>query len=159
MDRFVIEIDDPRRGDVLALLEQHLAFAKSVTLPEDVHALELEGLLDSSVTFFSLRVDGELLGVAALKQLGPDQAELKSMHTARAARRCGVGRALVDHLLAVAAARGVRRVSLETGAGEAFAPARALYSSAGFVPCGAFGDYDESANSAFMTRALPPPGC
>ena len=154
MDRFVIEVDDPRRDDVRALLEQHLAFARGVTPPEDVHALDLDGLLDPSITFFSLRVDGELLGVGAIKQLDPEHAEVKSMHTTAAARRRGVGRAIVDHLLAVAAERGVRRVSLETGAGEAFAPARSLYADAGFVPCGPFGDYRASPNSAFMTRLL-----
>lgn len=151
----MIEVDDPRRDDVRALLEQHLAFARAVTPPEDVHALELDGLLDASITFFSLRVDGELLGVGALKQLDAHHAEVKSMHTAPAARRRGVGGAIVDHVLAVAAARGVDRVSLETGAGEAFAPARALYAGAGFVPCGPFGQYEASPNSAFMTRSLP----
>ena len=155
MDRFVIDVDDPRRDDVRSLLEQHLAFARSVTPPEDVHALDLDGLLDPAITFFSLRVDGELLCVGALKQLDSRQAEVKSMHTAPAARRRGVGRAMVEHLLAVAAVRGVERVSLETGSGDAFAPARALYSGAGFVPCGPFGDYEPSPNSTFMTRSLP----
>ena len=154
MDAFVIEPDDPRRDDVRALLEQHLAFANEVTEPGHVHALDLEGLLRPEITFFSLRVDGELLGVGALKQLDREHAELKSMHTARAARRRGVGRAIVDHLLAVAAARGFRRVSLETGSQEAFAPARSLYAGAGFVPCGPFGDYEPSRNSSFMTLLL-----
>jgi putative acetyltransferase len=125
-----------------------------VTPPEDVHALDLDGLLDPTITFFSLRVDGELLGVGAIKQLDDRHAELKSMHTAVAARRRGVGRAIVEHLLAVAAERGVRRVSLETGSGDAFAPARALYTRAGFAPCGPFGDYRPSPNSAYMTRLL-----
>jgi putative acetyltransferase len=151
---FAIEVDDPRRDDVRALLEQHLTFARGVTRPEDVYALDLQGLLDPAITFFSLRADGELLGVGAIKQLDPEHAELKSMHTALSARRRGVGRALVDHLLAVAAARGVRRVSLETGAGEAFAPARSLYAASGFVPSGPFGEYPDSPNSAFMTRCL-----
>jgi putative acetyltransferase len=151
---FAIAIDDPRRDDVRALLERHLAFAKAVTPPEDVHALELDGLLDASVTFFSLRDEGRLLGVGAIKQLDPGHAELKSMHTVAEARRRGVGRAIVEHLLAVAAERGVSRVSLETGAMDAFAPARSLYASMGFEPCGPFGDYAPSANSAFMTRVL-----
>jgi putative acetyltransferase len=154
VDAFSIEPDDPRRDDVRALLEQHLAFAREVTPPEDVHALDLVGLLDPAVTFFSLRVDGELLGVGALKQLEDGHVELKSMHTARAARRRGVGRAMLTHLLAVAAERGARRVSLETGSMEAFAPARTLYAGAGFVPCGPFGDYRESPNSTYMTLAL-----
>ena len=154
MERFAIEVDDPQRDDVRALLEQHLSFARGTTPPEDVHALDLDGLLEPTITLFSLRVDGELLGVGAIKQLDLQHAEIKSMHTAAAARRRGVGRAIVDHLLAVAAARGVRRISLETGAGEAFAPARALYAEAGFVPCGPFGEYEASPNSAFMTRAV-----
>ena len=150
----MIELDDPRRDDVRALLEQHLAFARAVTPPEDVHALDLDGLLDPAVTFFSLRLDGRLLGVGALKQLEHDHVEVKSMHTTLDARRRGVGRAILDHLLALAAARGARRVSLETGAGEAFAPARAMYAAAGFVPCGPFGGYGPSPKSAFMTRTL-----
>jgi putative acetyltransferase len=154
MGGFVIAVDDPRRDDVRALLERHLSFAKAVTPPEDVHALELDGLLDPSVTFFSLRADGRLLGVGAIQQLDADHVELKSMHTAEEARRRGVGRAIVDHLLAVAAERGASRVSLETGAMDAFEPARSLYASAGFEPCGPFGDYAASPNSAFMTRRL-----
>jgi putative acetyltransferase len=150
----VLDVDDPRREDVRALLERHLHFARTVTRPEDVYALELDALLDPAITLYSVRVDGELLGVGAIKLLDPEHAELKSMHTEVAARRRGVGRALVDHLVAVAAARGVRRVSLETGAGEAFAPARSLYVAAGFAPCGPFGDYPESPNSAFMTRLV-----
>jgi putative acetyltransferase len=154
MAAFVIEVDDPRRKDVRALLERHLHFAKSTTPPEDVYALELDALLDPTITLFSVRANGELLGVGAIKLLDAGHAELKSMHTEEAARRRGVARALVDHLLAVAAERGVRRVSLETGAGEAFAPARSLYAGAGFEPCGPFGGYPASPNSAFMTRLL-----
>ena len=154
VDGFVIEADDPRRDDVRRLLEQHLMFATSVTPPDGVHALDPDGLLDATITLFSLRLDGELLGIGAIKQLDHDHAELKSMHTAAAARRRGVGSAILGHLVAVAAARGVQRVSLETGAGEAFAPARAMYEAAGFVPCGAFGDYTATPNNAFMTRLL-----
>ena len=154
MAGFAIEADDPRRDDVRVLLEQHRSFASGVMPPEGVHALDPEELLDPTITLFSLRVGGELLGIGAIKQLDLDHAELKSMHTARAARRRGVGRALLDHLLAVAADRGVRRVSLETGAGEAFAPAQSLFAAAGFVPCGPFGEYEATADNAFMTRLL-----
>jgi putative acetyltransferase len=76
------------------------------------------------------------------------------MHTAAAARGLGVGTAIVEHLLATAAARGYGRVSLETGSMDAFAPARALYAKTGFVPCGAFGDYPDSPTSSFMTLEL-----
>ena len=150
----MITIDDPRRDDVSELLARHLAYARETTLPEEVYALDIDGLLDPAVTFFSYRSDGKVLGVAALKRLDDEHAEIKSMHTAQEARGRGVGRALVDHLVAVARQHGFRRVSLETGAGPAFAAARRLYARAGFEPCGAFGDYRPSANSAYMTLAL-----
>jgi putative acetyltransferase len=153
-----IAIDDPEADDVRALLERHLAFANLHTPPQDVHALDVDALLDPAVTFFSYRVGGELLGVAALKRLDPHHVELKSMHTAEAARGRGIGRAMVDRLLALARERGFRRVSLETGAMAAFAPARSLYAAAGFRPCGPFGDYGTSRNSAFMTLWLTDPG-
>jgi putative acetyltransferase len=152
----VIAIDDPGADDVRALLGRHLAFARATTLPEEVYALDVDALLDPAVTFFSYRDDGELLGVAALKRIDAEHAEIKSMHTAEAARGRGIGRALVEHLLGVARESGYRRVSLETGAGPAFEPARRLYASAGFGPSGPFGDYRPSPNSAYMTLALGP---
>jgi putative acetyltransferase len=146
--------DDPRAPDVRALLERHLAFANEHSPPEDVHVLDVDGLLDPDVSFYSYRVDGELLGVGAIKQLDAEHAELKSMHTAEAARGQGVGNAMVGHLLGVARSRGVRRVSIETGTMEAFAPARALYAGAGFEPCEPFGSYTYSPNSVCMTLWL-----
>jgi putative acetyltransferase len=150
-----IAADDPGAADVRALLARHLAFAHATTAPADVFALGVDALADPAVAFFSCRDDdGTVLGVGALKRLDDDHAEIKSMHTAQEARGRGVGRAMVEHLLAVARERGFRRVSLETGAGPAFAPARGLYASAGFTPCDAFGDYEPSASSAYMTRTL-----
>jgi putative acetyltransferase len=149
-----IAIDDPRAADVRALLERHLAHARANSPPEAVHALDVGELVDPAITFFSLRRDGVLLGVGALKILSADHAELKSMHTAAAARGRGIGRAMVDHLVRVARARGISRVSIETGSQPAFAPARSLYASAGFEPCDAFGEYAPSPNSVFMTHVL-----
>lgn len=154
MAEIEIARDDPRAADVRSLLRQHLAFANEHTAPEDIHALDIDGLLDPAVTFFSYRSDGELLAVGALKQLDGTHAEMKSMHTAREARGRGIGRAMVEHLIGIARQRGVTQLSLETGAMAAFAPARALYASLGFTPCGPFGDYRPSRNSAFMTLDL-----
>jgi putative acetyltransferase len=150
----VVAIDDPRRDDVRAVLERHLAFSREVTPASGVHALEVEDLLDPSVMFFSARLDDALLGVGALKELDETHAELKSMHTVEAARRRGVGRALVEHLLSVAADRNYQRVSLETGAMDAFVPARSLYTKLGFKPCPPFGQYVGSPTSACMTIEL-----
>jgi putative acetyltransferase len=151
-------VEDPRAADVRQLLKRHLAFANSHSPPEDVHALDVDGLIDPAVTFFSFRFKGEPLAVGALKHLDGNHAELKSMHTAQAARGRGIGRLMVDHLIGVARDRGFRRVSLETGSMAAFAPARSLYASAGFKPCGPFGDYRPSGNSTFMTLSLVSPG-
>jgi len=150
----VIAIDDPRAADVRELLGRHLTFAHTHTPPEDVHALDLTGLLDPSVTFFSYRVSGTLLGVGALKELDSQHGELKSMHTAQEARGRGIGRAMLAHLLTVARERGYLRMSLETGTMSAFAAARTLYASAGFTPCEPFGDYTTSPSNTWMTLAL-----
>jgi putative acetyltransferase len=149
-----ISTDDPSSDDVRALIERHLEFARATTPPEHVFALDLDGLKDPAVTFFTYRVNGDVIGMAALKQLDDEHAELKSMHTAAEARGRGVGRALVDHIVAVARERGYRRLSLETGSGPAFEAARSLYAGASFTPCEAFGDYRSTPLSAYMTLAL-----
>ncbi len=149
-----ISRDDPRAADVRELLDRHLAFAHEHSPPADVHALGVDGLVGPDVEFYSFRHDGELLGVGALKRLDAAHAELKSMHTAARARRSGVGAAMVEHLVSVARTRGYRRLSLETGSTEAFAPARALYARAGFEPCGPFTGYVDSPHSSFMTMVL-----
>jgi putative acetyltransferase len=150
----VIMADDPRAADVRDLIAQHLAFASEHTPPEDVHALDVDGLLDAAITFFSCRLDDQVLGVGALRELDDGHGEIKCMHTARAARGQGIGMAMLQHLIAVARGRGLRRLSLETGSMTAFEPARALYARAGFSVCGPFGGYTESPNRTFMTLEL-----
>lgn len=149
-----IAVEDPRAPDVLQLLDTHLAFARAASPPEDVHALDADGLTSDDVTFFAMREGGTLLGVGALRELDAGHGEIKSMHTARSARGNGVGRAILDHLLATARARGYQRVSLETGTMEEFAAARSLYTRAGFTVCPPFGDYFISPHSVCMTLEL-----
>jgi putative acetyltransferase len=147
-----ILVDDPRRPEVRALLERHLAFCVSETPPEHSFALNVDGLLDPKVTFVSCRDGDTVLGVAAIKELNAAHAEIKSMHTAAEARGRGVGRALLSHLIDTARTRGYQRISLETGTTPGFAAARALYESAGFVPTGPFADYPETGDNCFYTR-------
>ena len=149
-----IAADDPRKPDVRALLERHLEFARRQTPPEHSFALDLAGLLDPAITLFSFRAHGSLLGIGAIKRLSLDHAEIKSMHTGEAARGRGIGRAMLTHLLEVARTRGFRRVSLETGTTAAFAPARALYHSVGFIACEPFAGYQPSDDNLFMTLEL-----
>ncbi len=152
-----LAIDDPRGADVRALLAIHLAFARGVTPAEYSFALDVDQLVDPSVTFFSARSEGRLLGIAALKRLDDNHAELKSMHTSQAERGRGVGRALVEYIVSFARAEGYHRISLETGTTDEFAAARTLYARLGFVPCEVFGDYRPSPYNTFMTMGLEPP--
>lgn len=119
-----------------------------------MHALDVEALADPGLSFVSLRRDGELLGVGALKVYGDRLGELKSMHTVQAARGQGVASAIVEHLLGLARDRGLTTVNIETGSMGAFAPARALYCRHGFVECGPFADYLPSRFSTFLTLSL-----
>jgi putative acetyltransferase len=150
----IIAVADPAAPDVHAILAGHLAFAREVTPPGHVHALDTEAWSDPDLTLFGARRDGLLLGVGAIRQLDAAHAELKSMHTRAEARGQGVGRAMLGHLLGVAEARGCRRVSLETGRGDAFAAARSLYLTAGFRPCEPFGQYTVNPHSVCMTLVL-----
>ncbi|TIC87801.1 GNAT family N-acetyltransferase [Nocardioides sp. GY 10113] len=149
-----IDLDDPRREDVLVLLAEHLADMYATSPAESVHALDPDALAGPDISFWTLREDGVLLGCAALKEHDPGHAEIKSMRSATSARRRGVGVRLLDHLIAVGRDRGYRRLSLETGTEDYFLPARALYGSRGFVPCEPFADYTHDPHSAYLTLEL-----
>ncbi|HJR70909.1 MAG TPA: GNAT family N-acetyltransferase [Gammaproteobacteria bacterium] len=149
-----IETDDLSRPAIHALLNEHLQSMSSLSPPESAHALDLERLRKPDVTFWSVWEGPELLGVGALQELDSTHGEVKSMRTARAHLRKGVGRAVLTHIIGVARARGYERLSLETGSMDAFQPARKLYESFGFVYCGPFGEYVEDPYSVFMTVRL-----
>ncbi len=150
----VIAPDRPDAPDVLALIAAHRGFALTHSPVEEVYALDVSGLLVPEVAFFTAREDGRLLGMGALRDLEAGHVEIKSMNVMEAARGRGIGRLVLEHLLGVARERRCARVSLETGTMDAFAPARALYASAGFTRCPPFGDYQESPNSVCLTLAL-----
>jgi putative acetyltransferase len=156
MSELIIAVDDPRRADFRDLIDRHLAFARVHSRPEDVHALDTDALLDPAITVFGARVDGELLAIGAIRELGEDHGELKSMHTAEAARGRGIGEQMALRLIDEGRRRGYTRLSLETGTADAFVAARALYAKVGFEPCGAFGDHEERAGSTFLTLRLGP---
>ncbi|PWK85309.1 GNAT family N-acetyltransferase [Fulvimonas soli] len=150
----LIRPDDPTHPAVHALLREHLQNMVLHSPPESIHALDVDGLRRPEISFWTAWEDGDLLGCGALKRLDSRHAELKSMRTAAAHLRKGVARAMLAHLLGEAKARGYRRVSLETGAAAAFAPAHRLYESFGFACCGPFADYVEDPYSVFMSREL-----
>ena len=126
----------------------------SLSPPESVHALDLDGLRRPEITFWTVWSGNELLGCGALKELDPRHGEIKSMRTAPAHRRKGVARAMLDHIIGEAKARSYERLSLETGSIKAFEAAQELYANSGFSVCPPFADYTEDPNSLYMTRTL-----
>jgi len=149
-----IRIDDLTGPEIRALLEEHLRNMHQLSPPGSVHALDLSGLRQPHITFWTVWQDGELMGCGALKELDAAHGEVKSMRTASAHRRAGVGRAMLEHIIAVSRSRSYARLSLETGSMAAFAPARRLYESFGFQYCAPFADYRDDPNSVFMTRTF-----
>ena len=140
--------------DVLDLLRRHLAYSAASSPAESCHALYLDGLRASDVSFWSVH-DGEtLVGCGALQEIGPAHGEIKSMHTLQEARGRGVAGFMLRYIIAEGERRGYSRISLETGSMDAYAPARALYLRHGFVECGPFGDYVEDPYSTFMELIL-----
>lgn len=152
-----IRPESPHHPAVVQMLGLHLQTMNDQApgVPSDSqHALDLDGLCGPDITFRAAWQGEVLAGIGALKSLGNGESEIKSMHVAAASRGQGIGRRMLDHLLAIARARGDRRVSLETGSQPGFATSRALYASAGFVECAPFANYREDPNSTFMTLPL-----
>lgn len=139
---------------VVELLAAHLAGMAEHSPPESVHALDLSGLQQPNIQFWTAWRDDHLLGCAALKALDVQHGELKSMRTDPRFLRQGVARRLLQHALQQARVLGLTRVSLETGSMEAFAPARRMYEAAGFEYTDPFADYRPDPHSVFMTLTL-----
>lgn len=151
---FDIGQDDLSGEDVRALLAIHLAGMAQNTPPDHVFALDLSGLQTPDIAVWTVRDDGVLAGIGALKALGGGGGELKSMRTHPDHLRQGVAAALLGHIVDDARARGYRRLSLETGVGESFEPALALYRKHGFSNGEAFSDYEASPFNQFLHLAL-----
>lgn len=151
-----IREDDLTDAAVQALLALHLAGMQAGSPAGHVFALDLSGLRAPGMTVWTAWRDRRVTGIAAMKRLGAGAAELKSMRTHPEALRRGVAAALLDHIIGVARAEGLTRLSLETGSGEAFEPALALYASRGFASGEAFGGYVASAFNQFRHLELAP---
>lgn len=141
------DFDDPQ---VRELLRQHLQGMAETSPPGHSFALDLSGLQRPDVTFLSAWDGDTLLAIGAMKELAADHGELKSMRTRKDSLRRGAATAMLEALLDLARQRGYRRVSLETGSGEAFDPALALYRKHGFKSGDAFADYVGSDFNQFL---------
>ncbi len=151
MEIGLASLDDADLRDLLTMHQRRMVESSP---PGTSFALDLTGLARPDVSLFAARRDGRLLGTAALKQIEPRSGEIKSMRVVDRELGKGVGFALLSHLIAVARERGYRTLLLETGTGEGFAAANALYLRNGFVRRGPFADYKESDFNIFYERAL-----
>jgi putative acetyltransferase len=149
-----IVIDDLSGPEIARFLDEHVREMLSTTPPESKHALDLDGLRRPEITFWSVMDGGALVGCGAIKRLDAGHAEVKSMRTAPARKRSGVASLLLGHIITEARRMGFTRLSLETGSGEFFLPARRLYEKFGFEYCEPFADYRLDPLSVFMTRPL-----
>ena len=146
----VIKPGDFGDARVKALLTRHLEGMHATSPPGHVFALDWSGLQTPEISFYALWEGDEVLGVGALKELGPRAGEIKSMRTADAHLRRGVAAAMLEHIIAEARRRGYARLSLETGSGQAFEPALRLYRKYGFIDGAAFGEYEKSPFNQFL---------
>jgi putative acetyltransferase len=152
-----IKIDDLKHPKVALLLEEHLDDMRATSPPESIHALDLEKLRGSTITFWSIWSNDELLGSGAVKQLTSSHYEIKSMRTARIHVRKGVADKMLQHILHFAEDAGISQLSLETGSQDFFIPAHKLYLKYGFEYCEPFGEYINDPNSKFMRLKLKRP--
>ena len=149
-----LRVDDLAGEPTRRLIARHLQGMHANSPAESVHAFDIDKLKDASVTFWSAWHGDEIAGCGALKQLTATSGEIKSMRVADDHLGQGVGRIMLEHIMAQARTRGMTRLWLETGSAPAFLPALKLYESAGFERCGPFGTYKPDPFSIFMTRPL-----
>jgi len=145
-----IRRDDLTGDATRALVVLHLAGMQAGSPPESVFALDVSGLQTPDITVWTIWRGDAIAGMAALREIGDGTGELKSMRTHPDHLRTGAASRLLDHIIAEAKARGLTRLSLETGRGEAFEPALSLSRKRGFVPGSAFGTYPENDFSQFF---------
>jgi putative acetyltransferase len=150
----LIKIDDLRGPEIAALLEEHMSGMRATSPEASVHALDLEGLRQPEITFWSAWDGAALMGCGAVRELDATHGEIKSMRTTAAHLRKGVAAQILARIIQVAQERGYQRLSLETGSTPDFAAAHALYAGFGFNQCGPFAGYAVDPFSVFMTKVL-----
>lgn len=156
MSGFRIAPARPSEPQARALIARHVAQMAAQSPDESCHVLDLSGLEVPQVDFYLLWQGDKAIAMGALKALSNGGVELKSMHTVSEARGTGAGRAMLEHLMALARERGADAIYLETGSTDDFLPARKLYQHYGFVAGDPFEGYDHDPWSVFMKRDLTP---
>ena len=140
--------------EVNELLKKHFVELRSVSPAGSTHVLDTSGLKDPSIKFWSLWEQEELIGCGALKFLNKNHGEFKSIRIAEKFRGKKMSKLIIKHLINEAKNLKINKLSIETGAGEFFSPARKLFINFGFKPCKPFAHYKEDPNSCYFTLNL-----
>ena len=141
-------------AEVNELLKKHFIELRSVSPEGSAHVLDIKGLKDNSIKFWSLWENDELIGCGALKFLEKHHGEFKSIRVVDKFRKKKVGEKIIHHLIENAKKLEISKLSIETGAGDFFLPARKLFMKFGFKSCGPFAHYKEDPNSCYYTKIL-----
>tara|TARA_B100000427_G_scaffold157863_1_gene131082 strand:- start:24 stop:485 length:462 start_codon:yes stop_codon:yes gene_type:complete len=141
-------------NQVDGLLKKHFVELRSVSPEGSAHVLDIEGLKDNTIKFWSLWEDDQLIGCGALKFLDEDHGEFKSIRLADKFRKKGNGTKIIKHLIEKAKKLNIKKISLETGAGNFFKPARELFILCGFKTCEPFAHYKKDVNSVYMSKII-----
>ena len=140
--------------EVNDLLKKHFIELRSVSPAGSTHVLDIDGLKDPSIKFWSLWENNKLIGCGALKFLEKGHGEFKSIRVADEFRKKGIGERIINHLIEEAKKLEISKLSIETGAGEFFAPARKLFNKFGFKKSEPFAHYKVDPNSCYFTLDL-----
>jgi len=140
--------------EVNELLNKHFVELRSVSPAGSTHVLDIGGLKDQTIRFWSFWDNNDLIGCGALKFLDKNHGEFKSIRVSDKFRRSGIGEKIIEHLIEEAKKLEISKLSIETGAGDFFIPARKLFSKFGFKKCIPFAHYKEDPNSCYFTLNL-----
>lgn len=140
--------------EVNKLLVKHFIELKSASPKGSAHVLDIEGLKDPLIKFWSLWEEKSLIGCGAIKFLDKEHGEFKSIRVVDAYRNKGNGIKIIKHLINEAQKLNIKRLSLETGSGEFFLPARRLFKECQFKPCKPFAHYKDDPNSCYMSLLI-----
>ena len=143
--------DDPKVNE---LLIKHFIELRSASPKGSTHVLDIAGLKDPSIKFWSLWVENELMGIGALKFLNKEHGEFKSIRVSDRYRSKGYGLKVINYLINEAKKLKIKKLSLETGAGEFFYSARKLFNKCNFKPCEPFSHYKNDINSVYMSLLI-----
>ncbi len=140
--------------EVNQLLKKHFKELRAASPEGSAHVLDIPGLMIPSIKFWSLWEESQLMGCGALKFLEKNHGEFKSIRIHDDFRGKGYGEKIINHLINEAKKLNINRISIETGSGNFFAPARKLFENCGFKPCPPFAHYKEDVNSLYLTKLL-----